>query len=264
MTQQRTITLQQDFGFRPTLPMFHDIPQEFHDELEGGQLQLVFRRSVTPNAWYIVLTEFQPNMDASWPAHETVHKLDEAPDLSLFELRDESRSRVDYGPHMRQYISMAQTSSFDDQGMPEWSRYQLSDKAVSRHAIRLARAERAAKSFNRHIGLERRVVSALADDEVLVLALGKHDADIWMYRSLATIVFHLVRAGHGTVSVEGKFVPNQSSAAVASQVKARREICLAWSNPESVEKRLAAYYRNPKRRFSNFKGSPPELAYPIK
>lgn len=259
----RTIKIQQDYGFRPTLPLLHDIPEEFRNAIVGGELQLVLRRSVTPNAWYVVPTDFQPNPDAAWPSGQTLCKLDAAPDLVLFTLQDESRSLVDYGPHMQRYIPMAQTSSFDDQGMPEWSRYSLNPDAVRKQGNRLAKAARAAQSFNRHFAVERRVVSALDDTEVLVLALGKANIAIWMYRSLASIVLHLVRAGHGTVLSDGRFLPNESSAAVAAQVKARRDIQLAWTNPDSVEKRLAAYYRNPKRRYTNFKGKPPELAYPI-
>lgn len=260
----RTIKLQQDYGFRPTLPLFHDIPPEYRDGLEGGEMQLVLRRSVTPNAWYVVPADFKPNQFAEWPLSQTLYKLGtEALDLTLFRLQDEALSLVDYGPHMQAYIRTAQSSTFEDQGLPEWSRYELNFDAVCKHGNRLARAENAARSFNRHIGLESRVVSALSDEEVLVLALGKKDVDIWMYRSLATTVFHLVRAGHGTVLSDGRFLPKKSSAAIAVQVKARREIQLAWTNPESVEKRLSAYRRNPKRRDTNFKGKPPELAYPI-
>jgi hypothetical protein len=260
----RTITLQHDYGFRPTLPLLHDIPDEFRDGVENGAMQLVMRRSITPNAWYIVPADFQPDPDKEWPVSQTLCKLDEAPGLALFTLQDESRRLVDYGPHMQRYIAtMAQTSSFDDQGRPEWSRYALNVDAMCKQAKRLARAETAAGSFNLHAGRERRVVSALTDDEVLVLALGKDNTAIWMYRSLAGIVLQLVRAGHGTVLAEGRFLPNESSATIASQVKARRDIKLCWTNPEAVEKRIAAYYRNPKHRYTNFKGKLPELAYPI-
>ena len=259
----RTIELQQDYGFRPTLPLFHDIPLEYRDGLEGGEMQLVLRRSVTPNAWYVVPADFTPDRLSAWPVSQTLHKLDTAPDLTLFRLQDESISLVDYGPHMQAYIRMTPSSTFADQGRPEWSRYELNGDAVGKYGNRLARAENAARSFNRHIGLESRIVSALSDEEVLVLALGKKDVVIWMYRSLATTVFHLVRAGHGTVHSDGRFVPKKSSAAIAAQVKARREIQLVWTNPESVEKRLSAYHRNPRRRDTNFKGKPPELAYPI-
>lgn len=236
----RIIEFTQDYAFRPVLPVFSGIPDQFHAGLLGGTLILV-RRQAPADRWGLVPAECCPHPGGAWPGHAVLQWLEAVPDTALFVLQEPAPRRT---------------------GLPDWSRYRLDLVRLARQRKRLVAAERAACWFNCQAGVERHRVDNLSDAAVLVLALAKApSACIWMYRSLATPVLELVRAGHGAVLPEGRFVPHASAVAVACQVRTRRHICLQWVRPASIDQRLAAWRRKP--RPPGAEVPPPVLAYPI-
>jgi hypothetical protein len=209
----RPIDFLPDYGFRPVPPLFAAIPEVYHPGLESGILLL--RRggaaapagAVAPGEWQVV------------SGQAVLCRLDAAPDLTPF---------IPLGPA---------------RGAPagKYLQYYRVDAArLARHRRRLVQAERAANWFNRQAGAERHRVENLSDAAVVVLALA-HDpaACLWMYRSLAEPVRELVRAGHGAVLPEGRFIPNCSAVPVACRVQKRRHICLRWLHPDAAPRPLA-------------------------
>lgn len=262
------LTFETDYAFRPTPAGFAGIPEQYHEGLLNGSLQLVLRRCVTPNRWSIVNSVDTPDVNAPWPVSTVEHRLDETPDLMLFTERDWSTACVDYGPHLTAYIPMATTNTFHDAGKPLWTRYQVDPVKRAKHLKRHEKAVLCAASFNAHAGKAPCAVEALSDEALAVLRLQHgyrgESMPVWMHRSLADAVLQAVRAGLARVTADGSVESDEQAVELAKEEWSRRSLILTWEDPEHIRKRIEALEAHPQRRFSSFKGKYPETSYSMR
>lgn len=260
--QPLSVDIELDYYFRPTYEPLHTVHAFTRERLKSGELVLMLRRDTTPNIWGTMPAGGE--VGKGWDA-AGFEKLHCGPGLELFDLLDECRGVVDYGPELRAYMRVAATTAFADQGKPLWSRWRINEKKLQQAIKRRERAEKAASWFNDQQGADPCAVAKLSPAALLVLAnahtLGARK--VWMYRSLARPVLELVRAGYGQVRPEGYFqLANENDALAARAICDDRNLQLVQTKPTHIKVREELYHSNPRRIFSSFKGKPPKLAYP--
>jgi hypothetical protein len=88
-----------------------------------------------------------------------------------------------------------------------------------------------AASFNEQSGIEKKSVERLSDEALLVLDLSMQGR-IRLYRSLSETILLLVRAGTGTVSSSGYFLPDEESACTAADLCKSLGLRMRWDTKD--------------------------------
>ena len=265
--KSRIVALPADWGFKPSyaMPSLDDVPKEYRQGLEDGSLAMLHRRSTTPNTFCIVPASAAGPENARWELSDTLFKFEAKPRIMhLFELKDECREIVDYGPSMADYIATYSSPVFADQGKPLWSRFVYEQARASRIRRRREKAEKSAAWFNAQQGRQPKTLQKLSDQALLLLS-APLSTQLYMYRGLAAAMLELVQAGYGTVNANGWLdrVGQEGALAAAVEERIRRRLEWRWEDPEYIQQRLRSHRGVHWGEYTSGRRKKPTLPYPI-